>query len=110
MYTKTSIVLTDEDKYILRNVKLPDNPCIKSDNPCIKCGIDIYSCTGCHDYTEYKKAIKIYEDKGLDDYMRTIKSINSTNKLIQESVQRRNEMFYKLPVEIREVVNNLISE
>ena len=103
MYTKTSIVLTDEDKYILRNVEIPDSPCIK-------CGSDSYSCTGCDNYTEYKKTIKIYEDKGLIDYMRTIKSINSTNKLIKESVQRRNEMFYKLPVEIREVVNNLISD
>lgn len=105
MLTKTTIILTDEDKYILTNKELPYSPCASR-----PCGFNSDSCCGCENYTNFKESIKAYKESGLFEYMKKIRTIKEINKKLQTLLSQRAEVFESLPIEVREVVKNLISD
>ena len=101
MIVKKTILLTDEDKYLLSK-PLPTNPCE------IKCKpVERQRCCGCSEQREYRKAIKSYEDAGILEIAKTINEIRRVKNKIESLKKEEIELYEKIPIEVLDEVDEL---
>ena len=104
MKVRQEILLTDADKYLLSK-PLPPNPCDYKCSPREKFG-----CCGCPEQREYAKAVKPYDEAGIYEYAEKIRSIGGIEGKIAKKEKKKDKLYNSLPVEIRNVYDDLKKE
>ena len=69
-----------------------------------------FGCCGCPEQREYAKAVKPYDEAGIYEYAEKIRSIGGIEDKIAALERKKDKLYNSLPVEIRNVYDDLKKE